>query len=351
MERAVDIDALGTIPEQSLGNFAYIVGSARGGTTIFKNAFSVHERIMTFPGMTHFMNQVWRYRDTVHMRLLSQIFSLPDFYNPRALARELDDARARALPAVLARNLESGNLARMWSNYALAWGLDPKFGKDPRAISLWMDKANDCGGLETIRKAFPKGRFLFIFRDPRASVLSLSQRMATKGGRDKAGFGTNEIVRSCIYWRNMAQRMLRFMARHPEHSLPLRFEDFLLEPEKTMNRAFAFLGLPLVPEAELGARLAGMHYGASNSPEQDSGISSKPLERWKTGLTGEQQHLVSALTGVTARKAGYGLEQAEGRATRLAQALGVQGLGGKGMALAKALYLEVREPLAREISR
>lgn len=342
----MDIDGLGTIPEQSLANFAYIVGSARGGTTIFKDAFSVHDRIMTFPGMTHFMNQVWRYRDTVHPRLLSQIFSLPGFYNPWEVAQGLDEERARALPAVLNRNLRSGDLARMWGNYALAWGLDPKFEKDPKNISLWMDKANDCTGLGTIAKAFPKGRFLFIFRDPRASVLSLASRLATQNGKEKTAFDTGEIVRSCIYWRNMTQRMLRFMKRHPDRSLQLRFEDFILEPEKTMNRAFAFLGLEQYPEDELGERLGRMRYNASNSSERGKGISTKPLERWKTALAPEQQRLITVLTGVTARKAGYDLDQAGGRAARLVRSLSVRGLGGKGMALAKTVCLEILEPSA-----
>ncbi len=344
MERPLDIDSLGSVPAASLENFVYIVGSARGGTTIFKNAFSVHEQLLTLPGMTHFMNQVWRYRDVVHQRLLSQIFALDRCYRPWETAKTMEPARAEAFLGTLRKRLRSMDLATMWGNYALAWGLDPHFPKDPRAVTAWMDKANDASGLSTIAKAFPKGRFLFLFRDPRGSVLSLSRRLASDGGGKAEPISTAEIVRSCIYWRNISQRMLRFAARHPERCLSVRFEDFAHHPEQTMNKAFAFLGLDEIPEQELARRLGEMHYGASNSSETGKGISTKPLERWKTGLSEEQKQLVAELTGVTARKAGYDLQAPGGPVRRLWRALGADGAQGKALALAKTAWLELLEP-------
>ena len=73
-------ETFGSLSADALDRFVYIVGMARGGTTVVRDAIDVHDQVLVLPGMTHFMNQVWRYRKRVHQRLLNQIFRLPAFY-------------------------------------------------------------------------------------------------------------------------------------------------------------------------------------------------------------------------------------------------------------------------------
>lgn len=333
----------GSIPQAALDRFVYVVGAARGGTSVFKASLDMHPNLMVLPGVSHFMNQVWRYRRKVHARLLSQIHSLPPFFDPDAAFEALSEKQRMSMWREVRSAVGSGRMDRMWSCYPMVWGLDPRFDKNPEGITAWVDKANDCRGLKNVRSAFPRGKFLFLFRDPRSSVLSLSRRQSIKAGGGKDDWSMAELVTGCIYWRNMAQVMLGFSQRHPESSLVVRFEDFVREPVENLARVFAFLELPEMSPDEVTSRLEGLAYTASAGRESGKGLSTAPLERWKQALPDKARRCIERLTGPTAVKAGYGMDTSTGPLRRLSFCLRVPGAKGRALALAKLAFLEWRE--------
>jgi hypothetical protein len=267
----------------------------------------VHDEILALPGMTHFMNQVWRYRKKVHMRLLRQIFRMPGFYDESGVAQSLEEPKGRQLRQYIDEALESRDLKRMWQIYPLLYGLDKRNKKNPNEIRAWADKANDFYGVSRIASAFPEGKFIFILRDPRGAVASLAKRMAVKEAHTfEAAVDNTKVIEAAISWRWMTQRSLRFKKVHPEKSFLIKLEDFLSNPVGSLNGIFEFTIDKKVPEDILSRRLDALAYGTSHQAGVlGKGIHQEPIERWRKMLGDRQLRIVEALTGKTALKAGY----------------------------------------------
>ncbi len=143
----------------------------------------------------------------------------------------------------------------------LAWGFDPLFSMpiDPdfeRHIGTYLEDVlhNPTAHKgwkipETtlvypwIARLFPEARFILWIRDPRDCIL---------GGHktdDLRDFGieyprTEDVCEMrAVSW--FYQYQLMKATPRPKHSIEIRFEDFVLKQEETLERLEAFLGLPL----------------------------------------------------------------------------------------------------------
>lgn len=322
--------------------FVYVVGSARGGSWLFFETLRLSDEILALPYMTHFANQVWRYRNKVHQRLLNQIFHMPCLEEWQSLDH-LDRDTFDWLNAEMNRGLTSKNMALMWRLYPLIHALGPNNPKPLDAIRCWADKANDVSYLKAISRNFPEARFVFVLRDPRATALSLSKRSAQKLAHGDDPGRIAHLCASCLYWRRMVQTMLRFAQRHPKRCFLVKFEDMLDDPVVTLNSIFSFIGVSEHPQEELLGRLENVAYGASNNPsETGRGISRDPLERWQRELSEKDQEIIAALTGPAALKAGYDIPKA-GRAKAFKSIVAFPGVKAKLQHLGKFGFLEIHE--------
>ena len=90
-EPVAGVNRRGLTPE-ALERLVYLVGSPRGGTTVITRSFYLSERVFACPNPTRFTHRVWRHRNKVDGRLLTEIFKMPTFYHERRALRTLDPA-------------------------------------------------------------------------------------------------------------------------------------------------------------------------------------------------------------------------------------------------------------------
>jgi len=341
------IEGTSTLSHQALDHLIYIIGSARGGTSVLFDALGVHDGILALPGMTHFMNQVWRYRKRVHMRLLRQIFRLPGFYDEPGVVQSLEEEKGRRLSQYIDEALDSRDLKKMWQIYPLVYGLDRRNKKNPDEIRAWADKANDFYGVSSVAGAFPEGKFIFVLRDPRGAVASLAKRMAVKEAHTfQAAIDNSKVIEAAISWRWMTQRILHFQKTHPEKCFLIKLEDFLSNPVVSLNDIFEFTIDKKLPEDILSRRLDALAYGTSHQAGVlGKGIQQEPIERWRKMLGERQLGIVEALTGKTAQKAGYLVEAAKAISPIKAVLKSIPGSKRKLLNIAKIAYLQVYETL------
>ena len=94
-----------------------------------------------------------------------------------------------------------------------------------------------------IARLFPEARFIHWIRDPRDCILG---RHKTDDLRD---FGieyphTAEVLEMrAVSW--FYQYQLMKATPKPKHAIEIRFEDFVMKQEETLERLEAFLGIPL----------------------------------------------------------------------------------------------------------
>jgi hypothetical protein len=94
-----------------------------------------------------------------------------------------------------------------------------------------------------IVRMFPEVRYIHWTRDPRDSILGAHLT------DDLADFGVpyeptdDDMLKRAISWKY--QREIVKATPPPEHTIDIRFEDFILEQDETLKRIEAFLGFPL----------------------------------------------------------------------------------------------------------
>ena len=299
-----ELEAIGSLSAEALDQLVYLVGTARGGTTLLQRVIGLHGEVLTFPGPTHFLNQVWRYRKKVSQRLFVQIFRLPGFFR-----QDMYDCQKLVLNRFIHASLNNRELKPMWQLYPIVYGLDEENTKELGSLRCWLDKETNAYGLGKVKRRFKSAKFLFILRDPRAATTSMAQRVvAATEGTFNPGITDESLIQSAIRWRFTTQRMRYFYKRSRSSSLDLRFEDFLDNPVQRLNEIYEFLGVKALSEDELRGRMEAIPYKKTNdysSEMEGHGISSKAKDRWRDSISSEQEGLIWAITGKTAQKLGY----------------------------------------------
>ena len=331
-----------TLSPEALERLVYLVGPARGGTSIINEAIGIHPEVLALPNMSHFVNNVWNHRAKVSAKLFRTIFRLPRYFDLPELLETLSAEQAEMLARHVVRtvNARHKDFRRLYQLYALLYAMTAANRKDPARIVCWHDKSNDWRNIRPVARYLPQARFIFVTRDPRGSTASYADRMTKKTVRDvTAGRDVQDVIDGAVYWRIMMEQFRSFARRRPGRALLVRFEDFMQKPESTLNRIFEFaLGSPL-PDEVVRQGLARLGGGATNDPnELYRGISNAPLERWKDHLSEDEVALIAAIAGDTARKLGYPIEPAASATTILRVARRLSGVRRKTMFGAKMLY-------------
>jgi hypothetical protein len=334
-------DRIGSLSKQALERLIYVVGSARGGTTLTKNVIGMHDNVISFGGPTHFLNHPWRHRSRVEERLWRVIFWLPVRRDEAraSLSGDRKEAYIQHLNQVLHRK----DLRELYQLYPIVQALDPDETRDPGTAEAWLDKGNDFWGVDLLPRHFPQARFVFVVRDPRAAVASLAKRIADARPDTALKVEARDVITSAIYWRNLAQKELRFARRYPSQTVFFRYEDLVMSPFTVIPRLYDFLGLSPMPEDKLRNRLDDVIYGASlDSNERGAGLSTKPLERWRKSLSSDAAELVAAICEKTAQRLGYDIAANKHHQIRDIAGL-MTGMSGRIATAAKLAYLELRE--------
>lgn len=126
-----------------------------------------------------------------------------------------------------------------------------------------------------IMELFPEGRFIFLWRNPLATVASMLERTAP-GGR------WNLYLRRFDLYDGLEQ-LVATWREYGEQAAAIRFEDLIAQPEKTMRQVCDYLELPYrasLLEDFSKARPPG-HMG---DVSKYVGLSTEPLDKWKSIL-------------------------------------------------------------------
>jgi len=180
--------------ERFLSEPFFIVGTQRSGTTLLCRMLSSHPKV-------YVKNELGG---------LQRIF------------REHDGAGiTAAVSAALTATRVGRSLGELYHDEGVrAWGL-----KDPGLSYV----------LALIPDRFPRARVVFIVRDGRAVARSYKKA--------RWGLGCNAFS-AAQRWAEEVRMQDAFVARHPERSHRIRYEDLLADPEAALRGVCRFLGLP-----------------------------------------------------------------------------------------------------------
>ena len=336
------LERLGSMDQAGLDRLVYLVGSARGGTSLCLNLIGAHPEVCSFIGPSHFFNQLWRYRKVVHERVLRVLFWAALSTDQDDLFASMTETQRDAANALYALGFKKPSMRGLYDLYPLFRALDPAVEHPDSGYRAWFDKSNDANGLEEIAAAYPDARFLFVFRDPRGAVPTLTTRAAMQTAQENH-ITLGGAITQAIYWCNLTQRILLFAALYPDRSLLLAYERLVTEPTVVLSEVFSFLGLNPVSTDRLTAIIENVGYG-STFEATGIGLNTTPITRWRTAIDQDVIDVIARICGQTARKIGYDLSYPVSGTPGMARILGhVSGAGAKATTLAKLIYLASRE--------
>lgn len=163
--------------------------------------------------------------------------------------------------------------------------------------------------------AFPSARIVCLIRDPRAVVASYrdwTRRPAldpTTGGpfaadRTRARRSYN-IVLASLLCKAALRAAMRARDRFGDDRVRLLvYEDLVRAPDRAYAELMAWLGLPYDP-AMLEVPLVQSSYAEAGA----AGISTEPLERWRSKLSPAEVRVIESCCADVMRELGYALER------------------------------------------
>ena len=179
--------------------------------------------------------------------------------------------------------LETAFAERRSSNGKKRWGV-----KDPHLTYA----------LHEFISHYPKAKFVFMVRDPRAVVNSYLSRK----------FNIANCYHGALLWTKEAAMQRRFRESFPENTLLVRYEALLAEKERVLHDVCNFLEIPL-EDAVLNyfqsPAKTRIHAGTENITKD---VDPRMQQKWKRNLSRKQIRIIEAVTAVESQKNGYCIE-------------------------------------------
>src|SRR5262249_32548996 len=122
-----------------------------------------------------------------------------------------------------------------------------------RGKKRYCDKSLGTGRLaELMLRIYPQARFLCLYRHPMDVIVSGME--ACPWGLNGYGFDPyiattpcNAVLALARFWADNTAETLAAEERFAEHSLRVRYEDLVTDPEAIAAKIFDFLGAALAP--------------------------------------------------------------------------------------------------------
>jgi len=263
----------------------FIVGHERSGTTLMAVMMDRHSRVAV-PPETHFFEQVCPIHKA-HQRAAPEI--LVDQYFRSRLSQKLKLARQELLDRLDGRKSSWADLFRVVLNtYAVNHCKELYGEKTPVHYKI----------APQLLELFPQSRMIWMFRDGRDVLLSLS----------KVPWKIHRILRVHAWeWRRSMEQMRQRQRQYPDRIIEVKFENLLTNPEFELNRVCQFLGIEFEPRQmnpEISSDVVMLsilfrQYCALGA------IDSSRIGGWKRGFSPQQQSLLNSVMQPCLSQFGY----------------------------------------------
>lgn len=173
---------------------------------------------------------------------------------------------------------------------------------------FWLIKHAPMRYLDKLKDMFPQVKYVHILRDIRGVHASKKATISTHG----KAMSTN-VIKSCRYWKQKLNRLANTVA--PIHHL--KYEDLLVDQEKTLNRVLDHLGLS---GAEKTGNVADYSSKIGNAQTAlhgnlDKGVQATRAESWRTELTPSEIRAIETDCKALLKKWNYPITGETGTAT------------------------------------
>ncbi|MFN8419434.1 MAG: sulfotransferase [Anaerolineae bacterium] len=214
------------IADQRAGDYFFIVGCSRSGTTLLSVLLDRHSRLCVTPE-TAFFDEIAPQLAAISderslLRLLRQWRRLPELHlEPESVLQHLAQQH---------RQPTAGNLlASLLDLYAHGQGKQRGGEKTPQHLAH----------VATITRCFPNAKFICLLRDGREVALSL---------RAMPWWGSSDLQAAANHWKLCLRQMESCVQQYPAQFQVIKFEELVSQPEATLTIVMDYLGERFEPD-------------------------------------------------------------------------------------------------------
>ena len=141
--------------------------------------------------------------------------------------------------------------------------------------NVWIDHTpNNFSDALLLLDIFPNAKFIHIVRDPRAIAASITP----------LNFGPNTAKDAAVYWGRKLSDALAFELVFPKKCLRVKYEDLVLQPEKSLQIICDFSGIRFVPGMIFGKGFKVPEYTKIKHGLVGSEPKTERIDTWEREL-------------------------------------------------------------------
>lgn len=152
----------------------------------------------------------------------------------------------------------------------------------------------------TLLNLYPEALFIYIYRDGRGVVNS---HLKVKKRAKKKGKNLTELnlIRTSKYWIQRQEIARQVKEEHPNRFIEIKYEDFLIDPEKHLKTLFSTLEIKNYSEEVLrnksGDYSRDVHINDIwyTNEMYNSGVNKKKANQWKNDLNILQRFVLNSI--------------------------------------------------------
>ncbi len=274
----------------------FICGSHKSGTTLLKSLFDGHKDIFAIPFETHIIKALGKW---VYYPLNKQ----------KPIDRDLDQVKEKLIEHVAVFNAiendEMGGVGNMnlfekfdlefiknyldkdymsipelIIDYFKAIYLSMKNGKRVWDKSIIVEKTVGQSEYAVfLKKMFPKAKFIHILRNPYSNLVSIRRYSEARLGTYPPIYPIIDALEFSTYMLEKNKDLM-----NEDYSV-IKYENLLMEPEKTIQDLCYFLGVEFSPILMKPTVNGEPWVGNSSRGEKFRGIEPSNLDKWKKEIT------------------------------------------------------------------
>ena len=269
-------------------------GTGRSGGWLVTDILSVHSKVMVFTERVHFFRFVYGRYDPLTPKNVERML------HHQRLRLSVRFGVAIEVEPILAAIVKRGQLTYQTCYEEIMRWLLRTTGK-----TIWGEYAPmQWRSIPLFRKMFPDGKIFHIYRDVRGVFASWA----------KMSFMSDHLYLNIIFnWIDSINHLRRYRETFPaDRYHTIKFEDIHADPEGTIGRLCAFIGVEVEPQQlqpEKWPDLFDRRYIKANVSSHDRktyyGFHRKLSENWRSALKPWQLAIVEFLAREQLEAMGY----------------------------------------------
>ncbi len=287
----------------------FLLGAHKSGTSLLRSLLDGHPSLSVFPRETHFFQYAgyWvdyalrsavpfeRSVDALVKTFRGYLEELQRDTNPFSDSPGIVVWDADRFEAYF-RGCDISRPPRLFAAYLNALYYSQHSNTLPSGVRVVEKSVENAEYASPLMHMFPDARCLHIVRNPYATVVAL-RRMKCQRGYIRLRRIAESLYNSWYY-------LIKNMDTVDPY-LVVRYEDLLEDNVNTMTSVASYLEIDIVDSLFEPTVLGRQWSGNSTSGIRLNGVSTAPLEAWRSIITDFEVHLVNQIAGPIFDRFGY----------------------------------------------